>query len=35
MEKKERVKEVSDGLVGSNAESFITESYRRQIELNQ
>eukprot|EP00347_Sterkiella_histriomuscorum_P021987 403332073 len=34
MEKKERINEVENGQV-QNSESFITESYRRQIELNQ
>ncbi|CDW88111.1 UNKNOWN [Stylonychia lemnae] len=35
MEQKERINEVNSGKVGPNAESFITESYRRQMELNQ
>ena len=35
MEKKDRLKEVETGAAGPNSESFITESYKRQIELNQ
>ena len=34
MEKKDRVREVETGEASAEVESFITESYRKQIELN-
>lgn len=34
MERKERIREVQTGQAAVNSESFITDSYRRQLELN-
>lgn len=34
MEKKERQREVDTGAAKADAESFITESYRKQMEIN-
>jgi hypothetical protein len=35
MESKERVREVETGQASANTEAFVTDSYRKQLELNK
>lgn len=35
MEQKERVREVETGQASANTEAFVTDSYRKQLELNK